>query len=208
MLIRLTVGMGHSACCGPSTRLWIVVRLLNYLFSSYTHFSFPGPRVSHVPFGKLPAGCHAPFSDEWLSSGHYTRKAWLMECCSNGCPSVSFPHFLKGNLDVIHSGRWVIPVWPRPCTQLLRLAIRSGKTRWFQASHVFPYILPQMLEGDWALPQCLVFTSCETFYRQVSAFSFKFIRHRWTLKPLIELELAEILMRCEYLLSLGVLILH
>ena len=32
-------------------------------------------RVLSVPFGKLQAGCHVPFTEEWLPSGHSTIKA-------------------------------------------------------------------------------------------------------------------------------------
>ena len=26
-----------------------------------------------MPFGKLQAGCHVPFTEEWLPSGHYHK---------------------------------------------------------------------------------------------------------------------------------------
>ena len=29
-------------------------------------------RVFQVPFGKLQVGCHVPFPEEWLPSGHST----------------------------------------------------------------------------------------------------------------------------------------
>ena len=32
-------------------------------------------RVFLVPFAKLQAGCHVPFTEEWLPSGHSTTKA-------------------------------------------------------------------------------------------------------------------------------------
>ena len=37
-------------------------------------------------FGELQVGCHVPFTVEWLLSGHSTMKAWLVECCRDGCP--------------------------------------------------------------------------------------------------------------------------
>ena len=33
-----------------------------------------GLRDVYVPFGKLQAGCHVPFTEEWLPSGHFTIK--------------------------------------------------------------------------------------------------------------------------------------
>lgn len=112
---------------GDDCELWPDCEII---FSAYTRFSFHGLRVSHVPFGKLPASCHVPFCDKWLPPGHYTRRAWLMECCSNGCPSLSFSHFPKGNFDLIYSDHSVNLVWPRPffLSYSVWLLIRSSKS--------------------------------------------------------------------------------
>ena len=38
-----------------------------------------GLRVLQVHFGKLQAGCHVPFTKEWLPSGHSSIPAWLLQ---------------------------------------------------------------------------------------------------------------------------------
>uniref|UniRef100_A0A8C4T050 PRELI domain containing 3A n=1 Tax=Erpetoichthys calabaricus TaxID=27687 RepID=A0A8C4T050_ERPCA len=42
---------------------------------SSKRFLSHGLRVLQVPFGKLQAGCHVPFTKEWLPSGHSTIQA-------------------------------------------------------------------------------------------------------------------------------------
>jgi hypothetical protein len=37
----------------------------------------------------VPMGCHVPSTEEWLPSCHSTVKAWLVESCTCGCPSIS-----------------------------------------------------------------------------------------------------------------------
>jgi hypothetical protein len=61
-----------------------------------------------VPFGKLQAGCHVPFTEEWFPSGHSTIKAGLVECCRVGCPSERFSHLHRGTLVLCQSDHWVL----------------------------------------------------------------------------------------------------
>jgi hypothetical protein len=54
--------------------------------------------------------------DEWLLSCHSTTKAWLVDCCRNGCPSGRFSHLHRGTLESLSEwplGSW-LPSWPRP----------------------------------------------------------------------------------------------
>jgi hypothetical protein len=48
-------------------------------------------------------GFHVPFTEEWLSSGHSTIKAWLVECCRDGCPSGRFSNLHRGTLELCQS---------------------------------------------------------------------------------------------------------
>ena len=43
------------------------------------------------------------FTEEWLPSGHYTIKAWLVEFCRDGCPSGRFSHLHRGTLELCQS---------------------------------------------------------------------------------------------------------
>ena len=45
---------------------------------------------------------------EWLLSGHSTIKAWLVECCSDGCPSGRFSHLHKVTLELCQSNNWFL----------------------------------------------------------------------------------------------------
>ena len=71
-----------------------------------------------MPFGKLQAGCHAPFTEEWFPSGHSTIKALLVECCRDGCPSGRFSHLHRGTVELCQSDYRVLchlPDWsPSP----------------------------------------------------------------------------------------------
>ena len=61
-----------------------------------------------MPFGKLQADCHMPFTEEWLPSGHSTIKAWLVECCRDGCSSGRFSHLHRGCLEPCQSDHRVL----------------------------------------------------------------------------------------------------
>ena len=61
-----------------------------------------------MPFSKLQAGCHVPFTEEWLPSGHCTIKAWLVECCRDGCPSGRFSNLHRGTLELCQSDHQVL----------------------------------------------------------------------------------------------------
>ena len=45
--------------------------------------------------------CHVPFSYKWLPSGHSTIKAWLKDCCRDGCPYGRFSHLHRGLLSSV-----------------------------------------------------------------------------------------------------------
>ena len=76
------------------------------------NFVSHGLRVLQVHFGKLQAGCHVPFTKEWLPSGHSTIPAWLVDCCRGGCPSGRFSSLHRGTLELWQSDHWVLPRRP------------------------------------------------------------------------------------------------
>jgi hypothetical protein len=61
----------------------------------------------------------------WLPSRHSTIKAWLVECCRDGCPSGRFSHHHTGTLELWQSEHWVRGLFPDqgPSPQLLSLAL-------------------------------------------------------------------------------------
>ena len=61
-----------------------------------------------MPFGKLQAACHVPFTEEWLPSGHSTIKAQLVECCREGCLSGRFSHLHRRTLELCQSDHRVL----------------------------------------------------------------------------------------------------
>ena len=65
-------------------------------------------RVFQVPFGKLQVGCHVPFPEEWLPSGHSTIQVWLVRCCRNGCSSGRFSSLHRALLDFCQSDHRVL----------------------------------------------------------------------------------------------------
>ena len=54
-----------------------------------------------MPLGKLQAGCCA-------FSGHSIIKAWLVECCREGCPSGRFSHLHRGSLELCQTDHRVL----------------------------------------------------------------------------------------------------
>ena len=80
--------------------------------------------------------CHVPFTEEWLPSGHSTIKAWLVECCRDGCLSDRAPEFLS--------------------TEELWSSVRV--TIWFLVTYLTKALLPQLLSlAGWpALGRALV----------------------------------------------------
>ena len=61
------------------------------------------------------AGGHVTFTEEGLPSGDSTIKAWLVECCSAGCPSGRITDVHRGTLELCQwpSCSWS-PPWSRP----------------------------------------------------------------------------------------------
>lgn len=66
-----------------NTMLGVQAKQFNLCFIRREHFLV----VLEVFFVNLQAGCHVPFTEEWLPSVHSTKQALLMECCRNGWPS-------------------------------------------------------------------------------------------------------------------------
>jgi hypothetical protein len=58
-------------------------------------------------FWQTPNG-QTPFTVAWLPSGHSTIKAWLVDCCKDGCRSGRFSHFNRGTLELCQSDHRVL----------------------------------------------------------------------------------------------------
>jgi hypothetical protein len=58
-----------------SQTLGYQAKQLNICFIRPENLVSHGLIVLYVPFGKLQAGCHVHFSEQWLPSGHSTMKA-------------------------------------------------------------------------------------------------------------------------------------
>ena len=75
--------------------------------------------------------CQTPMGLSWLSSGHSTRKAWLVECCGDGCPSGRFSHLHSGTLTELQSDNRVLghlpDQGPSPPIAQFGWAASSGK---------------------------------------------------------------------------------
>ena len=52
----------------PDVQLGIQVKEFNLGFIRPENLVCHGLRVLRVPYGKLQAGCHVPFTEEWLPS--------------------------------------------------------------------------------------------------------------------------------------------
>lgn len=100
-----------------------------YIFSIYALF-FSWSASLSCAFWQTSSTLSCAFLWWMASAWPLYQKAWLMECCSNGCPSVSFSHFPKGNFDLIYSDHSVNLVWPRPffLSYSVWLLIRSSKS--------------------------------------------------------------------------------
>ena len=90
-----------------------------------------------MAFGKLQAGCHVPFTEEWLPSGHSTIKAWLMECCRDGWPSGRFSHLHRGTLELCQSDHRVLGHLPYQGPRLLSLVGRPSLGRVLVVPNLF-----------------------------------------------------------------------
>lgn len=88
-----------------------------FFFYQIGEFCFPWSKSPSGGFVKLQAYCHVPFSKAWLSSGHSTIWAWLVECCRNDCPfeRSSFLHRVKLELWIAH----FFPLWMLEPTVLI-----------------------------------------------------------------------------------------
>ena len=54
----------------PDMTLGIQAKQFNLGFIRQENLVSHGLRVLRVPFSELQAGCHEPFTEEWLPSGH------------------------------------------------------------------------------------------------------------------------------------------
>ena len=166
------------------------------------NFVSHGLRVLQVHFGKFPAGCHVPFTKEWLPSGHSMIQAWLVDCCRDGCPSGRFSTEERWSSDRVTIGFLVTSLTkallPRSLSgsELLTFTDDGGHcAHWdLQSSRIFsvpfPWFVPQVnpvsevyrqflsLYAWFVALTCTV--NCGTLYRQVCAFPINWIYHRWT----------------------------
>ena len=85
-----------------------------------------------MPFGKLQAGCHVPFTEEWLPSGHSNLKGLIgrvLQRWLSFWKELPSPQRNSGALSEWPLDSWS-PLWPRPfspdCSSLAGLpALRS-----------------------------------------------------------------------------------
>ena len=103
----------------PDVRLGILIKEFNLGFIRPENLVSHGLRVLQVPFGKLQAGCHVPFTEDWFPSGHSTIKAWLVECCRDGCLSGRFSHLHRGTLELCQTDHCILGHLPDQGPSLL-----------------------------------------------------------------------------------------
>ena len=98
-----------------------------------------------MTFGKLQEGCHVPFTEEWLPSGHSTKKEWLvLQRWLSFCKVHPSSQRNSGALSEWPSGSWS-PPWPRPFSpRLLSLAGRPALGRVLVLPNFFHL---RMMEG-------------------------------------------------------------
>jgi len=97
-----------SAWFPPDITLCIQAKEFNLCFIRPENLISHSLRVFQVHFGKLQAGCHVPFTEEWLPSGPSTIQAWLVECCRNGCPSWRLSSVHRAMLELCQSDHRVL----------------------------------------------------------------------------------------------------
>ena len=77
----------------PDVTLGIQAKEFNLAFVRSENLVFHG----QSPLGaSWQTGCHVPFTEEWLPSGHSTIKDWLAECCRDVWVSGRFSHLHRG----------------------------------------------------------------------------------------------------------------
>ena len=87
-----------------------------------------------MPFSKLQAGCHVPFTKGWLPSGHSTINAWLVECCRDGCPSSTEELYSSVRVTI---GFWVTSLTRALLPWLLSLARQPSLERVLMVPNFF-----------------------------------------------------------------------
>ena len=97
----------------PDVTLGIQAKEFNLGFIRPENLVSHGLRVLKFILANSKRAVMCIFTEEWLPSGHSTIKAWLVECCSDGCPSGRF--WNSRALSEWPSGSWS-PPWPRPFT--------------------------------------------------------------------------------------------
>jgi hypothetical protein len=81
-------------------------------------------------------------TEEWLPSGHSTIKAWLVECCRDGCPSGRFSHLHRGTLELCQSDHrvlgpslpWLLSLVRRPALGRVLVVLNVFHLRMMEAS--------------------------------------------------------------------------
>ena len=84
-----------------------------------------------------------PFTEEWLTSGHSTIQAQLVECCRTGCPSGSFSSLHRAILKLCQSDHWVLGHLPDSLTPIAQIG-RAASSR---ESHGGSKLLPFTMEA-------------------------------------------------------------
>ena len=94
-----------------------------------------------MPFGKPQTGCHVPFTEEWLPSGHSTIKACLVECCRDCCPSGRFSHLHRGTMELCQSYHWVLghPSDQGPSPPIAQFGWAASSRKSLGASKLLPF---------------------------------------------------------------------
>jgi hypothetical protein len=91
---------------------------------------------------KLQAGCHVPFTEERLLSGHSTIKAWLVECCRGCWKVLQYPQRNSGDVSVT-IGFLVTSLTKDLLPRILSLARRPALGRVL----VVPFFYLRMMEA-------------------------------------------------------------
>ena len=84
------------------------IKLAFFRLVEYLEYQLPVWGDAIVGQAEPQAGCHVPFTEEWVPSGHSTMKAWLVECWRDGCPSGRFSHLQRGTLELCQSDHRVL----------------------------------------------------------------------------------------------------
>jgi hypothetical protein len=81
------------------------------------------------------------FTEKGLPSSHSTIKAWLVECCREGCPSGSFSHLQRGTLELCQSDHWLLGHLPDqgPCPLIAQFGQAANSSKSLGGSKLLPF---------------------------------------------------------------------